>query len=83
MLKLEISIIELSYLEGFWFLLRILRCSQSGDHPENDLTKFGYTPDMKVRKKKKEKKAQNSSTFLATYLLELIIKIWRFEKLIN
>jgi hypothetical protein len=26
----------------------ILSCSQSGDHPEENLTKFGYKSDMKV-----------------------------------
>jgi len=33
------------------FLLRILLCSQSGDHPENDLAKFGYILHIKVPKK--------------------------------
>jgi hypothetical protein len=28
-----------------------LSCSQSGDHPENNLTKFGYMLDMKVENK--------------------------------
>jgi hypothetical protein len=43
------------------FLLRILWCSQSGDHPENILAKFGYILDIKV-----EKKNQNPLIFLAT-----------------
>jgi hypothetical protein len=30
----------------------MLSCSQSGDHPENNLAKFGYMLDMKVEKKK-------------------------------
>jgi hypothetical protein len=34
------------------FLLRILLCSQSGDHPENYLAKFGYIPYIKVGKNK-------------------------------
>ncbi len=34
---------------GPGFLLRILWHSQSGDHPENNLAKFGYIVDMKVR----------------------------------
>jgi hypothetical protein len=33
------------------FVLRILWCSQSGDHPENNLAKFDYMLDMKVEKK--------------------------------
>jgi len=32
-------------------LLRILSFSQSGDHPKNNLAKFGYILDMKVGKK--------------------------------
>jgi hypothetical protein len=27
-----------------------LWCSQSDDHPENNLAKFGYIPDMKVNR---------------------------------
>jgi hypothetical protein len=53
---------------GPGFLLRILRWSQSGNHPENDLAKFGYILDMKVFFSKK----QNPSMFLVipsgTYL---------------
>jgi len=30
--------------------LRILGCSQSGNHPENNLTTFGYILGMKVEK---------------------------------
>jgi hypothetical protein len=48
-----------------------LGCSQSGHHPENNLAKFGYILDMKLGKKK------ILSIFLG-YLLELIIKVWRF-----
>jgi hypothetical protein len=44
------------------FLLRILWCSQSGDHPENNLAKFGYMLDMRVAKN------QIPSVFLATDL---------------
>jgi hypothetical protein len=51
----------------------ILWCSQSGHHPENNLAKFGYILDMKVEKKSK-------SFYVLGYLLELIIKIWRFGK---
>jgi hypothetical protein len=54
------------------FLLRILLCSQSGDHPENNLAKFGYILDIKLEKIK--------SFSILRYLLELFIKIWRFEK---
>jgi hypothetical protein len=43
---------------------------------KNSLAKFGYILDMIVDRQKKKKK--NPSIFLATYLLELIIKIWGF-----
>jgi hypothetical protein len=43
---------------------------------KSNLAKSGYTLDMKVRGKKILKK--NPSIFLATCLLELIIKIWGF-----
>jgi hypothetical protein len=36
------------------FLLRILWCSQSGDHPESNLANFSYILDTKVGKKKKK-----------------------------
>jgi hypothetical protein len=36
--------------------------NEIGDHPENNLAKFGYILDMKVEKKK-----QNPSMFLTTY----------------
>jgi len=39
------------FMYGCMVSLRILWCSQSGDHPENNLTKFGYMIDMKVGKK--------------------------------
>jgi hypothetical protein len=42
----------------------------SGDSPENNLSKFGILPDMKVGKKKKKRILLHSC-----YLLELIIKI--------
>jgi hypothetical protein len=49
------------------FLLRILWCSQSGGHPENNLAKFGYILEMKVEKNR---------ILLCFWLsLELIIKI--------
>jgi hypothetical protein len=44
-----------------------LCCSWSGDHPYDDLARFGYTLAMKVDKK----------PHILGYLLELIIKIWR------
>ncbi len=50
------------------FFLRILWCSQSGDHSQNDLAKFGYKLDMKVFR----------MLLFFGYLLELIIKIWGF-----
>ncbi len=33
---------------GAGFLLRILWCSQSGDHNENTLVRFGYILNMKI-----------------------------------
>ncbi len=38
----------------------------SGNHPQNNLAKFGYIQDMKVAKKEKK---QNPCFFLATYHL--------------
>jgi hypothetical protein len=51
-------------------LLGILQCSQSGNHRENILAKSGYLLYMKLEKKE--------SFYILGYLLELIIKIWRF-----
>ncbi len=45
---------------------------QSGHHPENNLAKFGYILDMKVRNLKK-------NFYILSYLLELLIKKIRFE----
>jgi hypothetical protein len=50
---------------GAGFLLRILCCSQNGDHPENNLTKIGYITNNKILKK--QNKNQNPSIFLATF----------------
>jgi hypothetical protein len=50
------------------FVLPNLCCSWSGDHPNDDLARFGYTLAMKVGKK----------THILGHPLELIIKIWRF-----
>jgi hypothetical protein len=62
-------------MKGF-HLVRILCCSQSGNHPENNLAKFGYILDMKVGKQKRKK---TDSICTLGYLLELIIKIWQSE----
>jgi hypothetical protein len=43
---------------------------QIGNHPENNLGKFGYILDIKVGQKPK-------SFYSLGYLLELVIKIWR------
>jgi len=45
---------------------------------KSNLAKSGYTLDMKVAGKKNKNKNKNPSIFLATCLLELIIKIWGF-----
>jgi hypothetical protein len=39
---------------GSGFLLRILCCSQSGNHPENNWAKFGYILHFKVDPQKKK-----------------------------
>jgi hypothetical protein len=57
---------------GPGFLLWILRCSQSGNHPENNLAKFCYILNMKLEKKIKK----SGSFYILGYLLELIITIW-------
>jgi len=44
----------------------ILRFSQSGDHSQNNLAKFGYRLDMKVGENQNKKK-QNPSIFCAIY----------------
>jgi hypothetical protein len=47
--------------------------SENGDHPYEDLAKFGYKLNMKA------KKFKNSSIFLATLLIiDICIKFWRF-----
>jgi hypothetical protein len=48
---------EQGFLSGFCDV------AKSGDHPENNLAKFGYILDMKSR----EKKIQNPSILLVTY----------------
>jgi hypothetical protein len=35
------------------FFSSILWCCQTGNHPQEDLAKFGYIPNMKVEKFKK------------------------------
>jgi hypothetical protein len=47
-------------------------CSQTGDHPHEDLAKFGYGPGMKVKKKKE-------SFYISATLLEPVVEIWRFN----
>jgi hypothetical protein len=59
-------------------MVKILWCSQSGDLPENNLAKFGYVIDMKFGRGKKKK---TEFFYVLGYLLELIIKIWRFLEL--
>jgi hypothetical protein len=44
-----------------WFLFSILWWSWSGDHPWDDLARFGYILDIKVEK------SQIPCIFLATY----------------
>jgi hypothetical protein len=58
------------------FFLRILWCSQGGDHPETNLANSGYMPDMKVENN------LDPAIFLATYW-NLLSKsgdfIWLFD----
>jgi hypothetical protein len=61
---------------GPGFLLRILWCSQSGDHPENSLAKFGYILDMKV---KKENRILLSSSWLPTKTCHKYMGIWNLS----
>jgi hypothetical protein len=44
-----------------------------GNHPKNNLAKFGYIIDVKVGEKQK-----TESFYVLGYLLELIIKTWEF-----
>jgi hypothetical protein len=71
----EVSLFEpwgvILFIPGFFFL-RILWCSQGGDHPETNLANSGYMPDMNLFKKN-----QDPSIFLATW--NLLWKNWRFE----
>jgi hypothetical protein len=46
----------------------------SGDHPENNLAKFGYIPYMKVKINKNE-----GSFYILSYLMEHINEIWRLK----
>ncbi len=39
--------------QGFWF--SIVWCSHNGNHPQEDLAKFGYRSQRKVRKKKEKR----------------------------
>jgi 5-methylthioribose kinase len=50
---------------------------QSGDHPENNLAKFGYILFRKQGKQKKKKKNTESFSIFG-YLLEVIVEIWRY-----
>ncbi len=52
--------------------LSILWCSQSGDHPQEDLAKFDYRPDMKVFK--------NPLIFWLGICWNLLVEIWQFRK---
>jgi len=61
------------YYSSQGFFLRILWCSWSGHHPENNLAKFGYIIDMKVYIFKIK------SFFILGYLLKGIIKLWQLN----
>jgi hypothetical protein len=40
---------------SMYFACQVLWCSQSGNHPQEDLPKFGYTQNMKVKIQKNKK----------------------------
>jgi hypothetical protein len=40
-----------------------LQCSQIGDHPQEDLATFGWTPDMKVEEFTKPFRVKSNSKF--------------------
>jgi hypothetical protein len=46
--------------------------SQTGNHPQEDLAKFGYRPDVKVEK------IQNLSYIFGT-CLEPVAELWQFK----
>ncbi len=58
---------------GAGFLIRILWCSQSGNHLKNNLAKFGLPTRYESRKE------MESFYILGYQPCELIIKIWRLE----
>jgi hypothetical protein len=47
-----------------------LQFSYVGNHPQEDLIKFGYWLDMKIKKFK--------SPLLFGYMLETVVKVWQF-----
>jgi hypothetical protein len=71
--KCMVLVLELCW-SAAGFLLRISWCTQSGDHPENNLAKFGYIIDMKI--------AQNNKIFLYSWLPSgsyyKTLEIWNF-----
>jgi hypothetical protein len=67
------GILNAHWYSSTGFLSRILWCSQSGNHSQINLAKFGYILDMKVGNK-------TESCYILGYLLELIIKIWQIKK---
>jgi hypothetical protein len=56
-------------IQQLWFLLTILWCTQSGNHPKNNLPKFWLHTRYESKKKKW------NPSYILGYLLELIIKI--------
>jgi len=67
-----VSSIEFSGPGQGFFSVRILWCTQNGDHPENNLAKFGYILFRKQAKPKKKKKTE--SFYIFGYLLEVIVE---------
>jgi len=72
--KCMVLVLELCW-SAARFLLRILCCTQSGNHPENNLAKFGYIIDMRI--------AKNDGIFLYSWLpsrsYRKTLEIWKFE----
>jgi hypothetical protein len=64
-----IKVFKLCVLPSRVFLKRFCDVSKIGDNPENNLVKFGYTPDMRAFSEK------TGCFYIIGYLGELIIKI--------
>jgi hypothetical protein len=55
----------------FFFFLQFCDVAKTSNYPQEDLTKFGYILDMKI------KQIRTLSNF--DYLLESVVEIWRIK----